>query len=80
MAQKYAGKEGNVWHMESHLDFYEIAQNFPKANAIVVYPEYLDTNLMDGREIIFLDCVAENNFCPEVESVQKKLALFRTTC
>lgn len=27
--------------MESHLDFYEIAQNFPKANAIVVYPEYL---------------------------------------
>jgi LL-diaminopimelate aminotransferase len=31
-----------------------------------VYPEYLDTNLMNGRKIYFLDCNSDNYFCPEV--------------
>lgn len=60
-------------------DIGNILDLFDKNNVVgicdPVYPEYLDTNLMDGREIIFLDCVAENNFCPEVESVKKKLDL-----
>ncbi|MCL2311226.1 MAG: LL-diaminopimelate aminotransferase [Firmicutes bacterium] len=30
-----------------------------------VYPVYLDTNIMDGRKIIFLNASEENNFLPE---------------
>lgn len=60
-------------------DIGNILDLFDKNNVVgicdPVYPEYLDTNVMDGREIIFLDCVAENNFCPEVESVKQKLDL-----
>ena len=60
-------------------DIGNILDLFDKNNVVgicdPVYPEYLDTNLMDGREIIFLDCVAENNFCPEIEGIKKKLDL-----
>ena len=29
-----------------------------------VYPVYVDTNIMSGREIVYLDSNAGNNFCP----------------
>ena len=29
-----------------------------------VYPVYVDTNIMAGREIVYLDSNATNNFCP----------------
>lgn len=29
-----------------------------------VYPVYVDTNIMAGREIVYLDSNASNNFCP----------------
>lgn len=31
-----------------------------------VYPVYLDTNIMSGREVIYLPVTAENNFRPEL--------------
>ena len=31
-----------------------------------VYPVYLDTNIMSGREVIYLPVTAENNFVPEL--------------
>lgn len=31
-----------------------------------VYPVYLDTNIMSGREVIYLPVTAENNFKPEL--------------
>lgn len=31
-----------------------------------VYPVYLDTNVMDGRRVVFLPCMAENGFSPEI--------------
>ncbi len=30
-----------------------------------VYPVYVDTNVMDGRRIVYADCVEENGFLPE---------------
>ena len=33
-----------------------------------VYPVYLDTNIMAGRPIILLPCVAENDFAPSLPS------------
>lgn len=60
-------------------DIGNILDLFDKNNVVgicdPVYPEYLDTNIMGGREIIFLDCVAENNFCPEPDKISKKLDL-----
>ena len=45
-------------------DIGNILDLFDKNNVVgicdPVYPEYLDTNLMDGREIIFLDCVKKS--------------------
>lgn len=31
-----------------------------------VYPVYLDTNIMDGREVVFLPCEASNDFSPAI--------------
>lgn len=60
-------------------DIGNILDLFDKNNCVgicdPVYPEYLDTNIMDGREIIFLDCIAENSFCPEPNEINKKLDL-----
>lgn len=29
-----------------------------------VYPVYVDTNIMDGRRIVYMDATADNGFCP----------------
>ncbi len=31
-----------------------------------VYPVYLDTNIMSGRDVIYLPVTAKNNFMPEL--------------
>ncbi|MDD3368157.1 MAG: LL-diaminopimelate aminotransferase [Lachnospiraceae bacterium] len=45
-----------------------ITDLFAKDNIVMVpdpvYPVYVDTNTMDGREIIYIDANAENNFLP----------------
>ena len=60
-------------------DIGNILDLFDKNNCVgicdPVYPEYFDTNIMDGREIVFLNCVSENNFCPEPNEINKKLDL-----
>lgn len=50
-----------------------IVDIFSRNNTIAitnpVYPVYLDTNIMNGREnIVFLPCNKENNFVPELPS------------
>lgn len=51
-------------------DIGNILDLFSEKNTVAitdpVYPEYLDTNIMNGRRIIFLPCVAENNFVPPI--------------
>ncbi len=51
-------------------DIGNILDLFSEKNTVAitdpVYPEYLDTNIMNGRQIIFLPCVAENNFVPPI--------------
>ena len=36
-----------------------------------VYPVYVDTNIMDGRKIIFIDATKENNFLPMPDDTKK---------
>ena len=47
-----------------------IVDIFEKENKVAitdpVYPVYLDTNIMSGREVIYLPVTAENNFVPEL--------------
>lgn len=47
-----------------------IVDIFAKNNKVAitdpVYPVYLDTNIMAGREVIYLPVTAENNFIPEL--------------
>ncbi len=49
-------------------DLGNILDIFDKDNVVLipnpVYPVYVDTNVMDGREIILIDGNAENNFLP----------------
>ncbi len=51
-------------------DIGNILDLFSEKNTVAitdpVYPEYLDTNIMNGRRIIFLPCVSENNFVPPI--------------
>ena len=42
------------------------AQNNKVAITDPVYPVYLDTNIMSGREVTYLPVTAENNFIPEL--------------
>lgn len=41
---------------------------FSKENTVLipnpVYPVYVDTNIMDGRKIEYMNCTAENNYLP----------------
>ena len=43
---------------------------FGKENKVAitdpVYPVYLDTNIMSGRDVIYLPVTAKNNFMPEL--------------
>lgn len=47
-----------------------IVDIFGKENKVAitdpVYPVYLDTNIMSGREVIYLPVTAKNNFMPEL--------------
>lgn len=47
-----------------------IVDIFAKNNKVAitdpVYPVYLDTNIMSGREVVYLPTTAENNFIPEL--------------
>lgn len=49
-------------------DVGNIADIFGNENIVMipdpVYPVYVDTNIMSGREIVYLDSNAENNFLP----------------
>lgn len=49
-------------------DLGNILDLFDKNNSVLipdpVYPVYVDTNMMDGRKIIFADANEENNFLP----------------
>ncbi len=49
-------------------DLGNILDIFSKDNVVLipdpVYPVYVDTNVMDGREIVFLEANQENNFLP----------------
>lgn len=51
-------------------DIGNILDLFSEKNTVAitdpVYPEYLDTNIMNGRRIIFLPCISENNFVPPI--------------
>lgn len=49
-------------------DVGNILDLFAKDNIVLVpdpvYPVYVDTNIMDGRRIIYMDATADNGFCP----------------
>lgn len=49
-------------------DVGNITDLFDKENTVMipdpVYPVYVDTNIMNGRKIIFLNATKENDFCP----------------
>ncbi len=51
-------------------DIGNIVDLFEKDNIVAitdpVYPVYLDTNIIAGRNIIFMSCNKENNFIPEI--------------
>lgn len=51
-------------------DIGNIVDLFEKDNTVAitdpVYPVYLDTNIIAGRNIIFMPCNKENNFVPEI--------------
>lgn len=46
-----------------------IVDIFSDDNVVLItdpaYPVYVDSNLMNGRKVIYSDCSAENGFCPE---------------
>ena len=54
----------------AQCDCGNIVDIFGKGNKVAitdpVYPVYLDTNIMSGREVIYLPVTAENNFVPEL--------------
>ena len=47
-----------------------IQEIFDKDNVVAVtdpvYPVYVDSNIMAGRKIIYMPCIKENNFVPEL--------------
>lgn len=49
-------------------DVGNITDLFDKDNIVAVpdpvYPVYVDTNIMNGRKIVYLNATAENGFCP----------------
>lgn len=56
-------------------DVGNITDLFDKDNTVLipdpVYPVYVDTNIMNGRKIVFLDANAENGFCPLPKGSEK---------
>jgi LL-diaminopimelate aminotransferase len=58
-------------------DLGNILDLFDKDNTVLipdpVYPAYVDTNIMDGRNVVFAQGNAENGFLPRVEDVDKNI-------
>lgn len=58
-------------------DLGNILDLFDKDNVVLipdpVYPAYVDTNIMDGRKIVFAHGNAENNFLPGVNDIEGNL-------
>lgn len=53
-------------------DLGNLSELFDNANSVAIlepsYPAYVDTSRMAGRDIIWLPCLAKNNFYPELPS------------
>lgn len=53
-------------------DLGNLSELFAGANRVAImdpsYPAYIDSSVMAGREIVFLPCLAENGFVPELPS------------
>lgn len=51
-------------------DLGNLSELFAQDNRVAIidptYPAYADTNVMAGREVMYLPCLAENNFVPEL--------------
>ena len=51
-------------------DLGNLSELFDSANSVAIldpsYPAYVDTSLMAGRQIVWLPCVAENDFVPDL--------------
>lgn len=71
--QKYYKEFGVELHIDeifisdgAKSDLGNILNIFSNTNKVLipdpVYPVYVDTNIMDGRKINFIDCTEENNF------------------
>ena len=77
IALYYAGKGVSLSHSEIFVgdgaksDIGNITDIFDKDNTVLVpdpvYPVYVDTNMMDGRRIIYADASKENDFLPVPE-------------
>lgn len=56
-------------------DVGNITDLFDKDNTVLipdpVYPVYVDTNIMNGRKVVFLNANADNGFCPLPEGNEK---------
>ena len=59
-------------------DLGNILDLFDKDNVVLipdpVYPAYVDTNIMDGRKIVFAHGNAENNFLPRVDDIEENVS------
>lgn len=65
-------EEGEIFVSDgAKSDLGNILDLFSKDNTVLipdpVYPVYVDTNIMDGREILYLDANRENGFLPMPE-------------
>jgi len=51
-------------------DLGNLSELFAQDNSVAIidptYPAYADTSVMAGREVMYLPCLAENNFVPEL--------------
>lgn len=51
-------------------DLGNLSELFDRNNKVAIleptYPAYLDTSIMAGREVVFLPCLAQNGFVPEL--------------
>ena len=59
-------------------DLGNILDLFDKDNTVLipdpVYPVYVDTNVMNGRKIVFANANGENGFLPEVNDISKEIS------
>ena len=58
-------------------DLGNILDLFDKDNVVLVpdpvYPVYVDTNIMNGRKVVFANANQENEFLPEVNDINKEV-------